>query len=116
MYQPELSIAVVIPTHNRAKLLQRALESVIRQTSSPEEIIVVDDASTDETQDVAKAYERFGVQCIRRERNGSAGAARNSGVLTARSNVVCFLDDDDEYEGRFVESVRGGIVKCCGLG
>ena len=90
-------ITVVIPTYNRHVLLQRAVRSVLAQEHEDFELVVVDDASPDVTQDVVESIRDSRVRYLRREKNGSAGAARNTGVKAARGEWICFLDDDDEY-------------------
>ena len=89
------SISVVIPTYNRANLLTRAVESAIAAIDSGDEILVVDDGSTDDT---AQALLRFGDQ-IRYIKlpHGGAGATRNYGIATAKYGLVAFLDSDDEW-------------------
>lgn len=84
--------SVVIPTYNRAALLQQALASVMAQTYPDFEVIVVDDGSTESMGDVAHWGER--VRWFRQENKG-AGAARNLGARHARGTFLAFLDSDD---------------------
>lgn len=84
--------SVVIPTYNRAALLQQALASVMAQTYPDFEVIVVDDGSTESVGDVAHWGER--VRWFRQENKG-AGAARNLGARHARGTFLAFLDSDD---------------------
>lgn len=87
--------AVIIPVHNGAKTLARALDSVLAQTWPAHEIIVVDDGSRDASAEVAARYgER--VQLLRQENQG-VSAARNAGVAAASAEWLCFLDADDWY-------------------
>ena len=90
-------VSVIIPTHNRAEFLHSAITSVRNQTFQDFEIIVVDDASTDNTPEVV-AY--FGDKRIKYTRNniskGDAGA-RNVGVMSSNCTYIAFLDDDDEW-------------------
>jgi len=90
-----VKFSVVIPTYNRAKLLQAALDSVLAQSWTDYEIIVVDDGSTDET---SGAISRYGdpVRLFRQENQGP-GAARNLGIAQARGEYVVFLDSDDRW-------------------
>jgi glycosyltransferase involved in cell wall biosynthesis len=95
----EPSISVVIPTFNRSHLLDRAIESVLNQTHAAAEIIVVDDASSDDTS--ARMAEYAGaipLLYIRLERNGGGGAARNAGIRRATGQYVAFLDSDDSWD------------------
>ena len=95
------SITVLIPTHNRAGLLQRALKSVLGQTLAPDEIIVIDDGSTDGTADSMVASFPA-VRCIRQENRG-VSAARNRGIEAASGDWIAFLDSDDEWLPRKLE-------------
>jgi glycosyltransferase involved in cell wall biosynthesis len=85
-------VSVIIPTHNRAALLPRAVESA-RAAGEGVEVIVADDASTDETPEVCRAL--AGVRYLRLEHNSGQAAARNAAVSASGSEYVAFLDDDD---------------------
>jgi len=86
-------ISAVIPTYNHAHYLPQAVESVLAQTRPPDEVIVVDDGSCDETPAVVQAYAP-GVRYIRQENRGLS-AARNTGMREASNEWVAFLDADD---------------------
>ena len=88
-------ISVVIPTFNRAGLLRRAIRSVIQATTLEDEIIVVDDGSTDETAGVPAEFDRE-IRYVRSEHAG-AGGARNRGVKAASHDLIAFADSDDEW-------------------
>jgi glycosyltransferase involved in cell wall biosynthesis len=88
-----LTISAIIPTHNRAKLLVEAIESALQQTRPPDEIIVVDDGSTDDTEQVVTRYDGR-VRYIRQENSGPS-AARNRGIQAASGDFIAFLDSDD---------------------
>src|SRR4029453_427088 len=88
-----LSISAVIPAFNREAFLGDALESARRQTRAVDEIIVVDDASTDGTARVASSFS--GVQVVRLSENRGAAGARNAGLGAARGDVIAWLDSDD---------------------
>lgn len=93
------TVSVIVPTHERASLLPRALRSAQTQTHRNLDIIVVDDASRDETPrvcaDIAAGDPR--VRCVRSEENIRGAKARNLGLSLARGEYVAFLDDDDEW-------------------
>lgn len=95
-----LDIAVVIPTYNRSTLIFRALESVRKQSHLPAQIIVVDDASTDDTVGVVRAWaeeHEFPVVVDVLERNSGPAVARNRGIELANTEYIAFLDSDDEH-------------------
>lgn len=85
--------SVVVPTYGRSAWLEEAVDSVLRQTETDWECIVVDDGSPD-APSVAKDPR---VRLVRRDRNGGAAAARNTGIDHATGRWVTFLDDDDVY-------------------
>lgn len=90
-------MTAVIPTYNRAHILEQAIASVVAQTYRSIEIIVVDDGSTDRTSELV-AW--LGVPTLRYyslERNSGASAARNYGIARARGTFIAFLDADDEW-------------------
>ena len=86
-------VGVVIPARNGERYLAEAIESVLGQTHQALDVVVVDDASTDGTRDVARRYAPE-VSCISLPRSG-LGAARNAGVRAVRGEYVAFLDQDD---------------------
>jgi GT2 family glycosyltransferase len=95
---PIVPVSVVIPTYNRSAFTVLAVESVLDQSVAPQEIIVVDDGSTDET---PTALERFQglIRYVRRS-NGGIARARNTGIGHARGRYVAFLDSDDLWAPR----------------
>src|SRR4051812_10959922 len=90
-----LRVSVVIPTHSRASLVKRAVDSVIAQCIEGDEVIVVDDGSTDDTESALGAV-RDRIVYVRVP-HGGAGKARNAGLLRARNPLIGFLDSDDEW-------------------
>jgi len=88
-------VAVVIPAYNAGRHIGRALDSVLAQTRPAEEIIVVDDGSTDDTAKVVRTYGEK-VRYIRQENTGAAGA-RNRGIKETKAEWIAFLDADDEW-------------------
>ena len=90
-------VSVVIPTYNRADLLPRAVNSVLAQTFTDFELIIVDDASPDRTPQVAAAFNDPRVRHVRHPRGKGPAGARNTGIAQSRGRYVAFLDDDDEF-------------------
>jgi glycosyltransferase involved in cell wall biosynthesis len=91
-----MTISALIPTYNRRVQVQRAIKSVLSQTVPVDEIIVVDDGSTDNT--VAEIERQFGT-CVRviRQQNQGASSARRRAILESVGEWVAFLDSDDEW-------------------
>lgn len=90
-------VSVIIPTYNRADLLRKSIESVQNQTYEEWEIIIVDDCSTDGTEQVVKEFGDFRIRYIRNEKNLGAGASRNRGGELARYEYIAFQDSDDVW-------------------
>lgn len=92
-------VSIVIPTFNRAQYLPRAIDSVVRQTFTDWEIILIDDGSTDHTREwAARKAREFGDRFVfLRQDNQGCSAARNRGIDAARGRFVAFLDSDDEF-------------------
>ena len=91
------AVTVVIPTFNRASIVVRAIRSVLGQTCQDWELIVVDDGSTDGTEQVVRGFSDKRINYIRHDRNLGGGAARNTGIRHAQGEYVAFLDSDDEW-------------------
>ncbi len=91
------TVSVIIPTHNRARLLPRAIRSVLAQSHRDLEVIVVDDASTDDTRRVVARLDDPRVRYISHDTNRGGAAARNTGIAAARGAYIGFQDSDDEW-------------------
>ena len=90
-------VSVVLTTFNRSALLPRSIASVLAQTHRDFELIVVDDGSTDDTQEVLARIDDLRMRVVRHERNLGVSGARNTGVAATTGTFVCFHDDDDEW-------------------
>lgn len=91
----DVTVSVVLPVYNRPDKLPAAMRSVLDQSFRDLELIVVDDASAVDLGPVARGLGDPRVRYIRRERNGGAGAARNTGIAAARGRLIAFQDSDD---------------------
>ena len=105
--------SVVIPAYNAEKIIEEALDSVLKQTFKDYEIIVVDDGSTDNTSGSAKAFlENKGVNSkVIKQKNKKIGAARNRGIRAAEGLYVAFLDADDTWYPKKLERVFDAFSK-----
>jgi glycosyltransferase involved in cell wall biosynthesis len=90
-------VSVVITTYNRANLIARSIQSVLNQSYSDFEIIVVDDGSDDDTEAAVWRFTDEALRYIRLEGNKGPGAARNMGIQKCRGRFIAFQDSDDEW-------------------
>ena len=90
-------VSAIITTYNRAGLLPRAVNSILAQTFTDYEIIIVDDCSMDNTQEVIAGFSDPRIRSFKHEQNKGQAAARNTGISHAIGEFVAFLDDDDEW-------------------
>ncbi|HEC77248.1 MAG TPA: glycosyltransferase family 2 protein [Thermoplasmatales archaeon] len=90
-------VSVIIPTYNRSKYLKRAIQSVLEQSHNDIEIIVIDDASTDDTEKIVQSFNDSRIIYMRNDERKGANFCRNAGLKIASGNYIAFLDDDDYY-------------------
>ena len=102
------TIAVVIPAYNAAAHIAETLGSVLAQTSPAEEVVVVDDGSTDGTAEIVREFGPS-VRCIRQS-NAGVSSARNSGIAAAGTDFVAFLDSDDLFAPAKLELQRPALA------
>lgn len=115
-------VSIVLPTYNRAYCIQRAVDSVLRQTWPEWELIVVDDGSTDATEEIMGGFAALDgrVRYYRQRDNRGVSAARNEGIRQARYEYIAFQDSDDVWRADklekqmrlFEENPKIGLVYC----
>jgi glycosyltransferase involved in cell wall biosynthesis len=114
-------VSIVIPTCNRSNLLPRALRSALDQTYQNIEVIIVDDASADDTPQTVAGINDPRIRYMRHETNMGTSGSRNTAIKNARGKYIGFLDDDDEFDRSKIEkqlnvfakkSDNTGIVYC----
>ena len=103
--------SVILPTYNRAHLLSKAIDSVLTQSFTDWELVIVDDGSTDATKELVAAYSDERIRYIYQE-NQERSAARNNGINQARGAYICFLDSDDYFLEKKLENLHS---ECCRL-
>lgn len=106
--QSHPSIAVVIPVYRGANYLRGALDSLLNQTTAPDEIIIVDDGSPDDSHAIAQSYGTH-IRVIRQDNRGMA-AARNVGIRAAGSEWIALLDQDDICSKDRIEKTKEAII------
>lgn len=104
------SVSIITPTYNRAHTLARTINSVLAQSISDWELVIVDDGSTDNTKDLVESYEDSRVRYYRQERKG-VSAARNKAVSLAESEWVAYLDSDNILFPNYLERMFAHIAK-----
>lgn len=100
------TISVIITTYNRANILPRAIRSVLSQTFTNYELIIVDDCSTDGTDGVVSLLKDPRIRYYRLSENGGSSKARNVGFNMSKGKYVVFLDDDNEFLPTFLEDTE----------
>lgn len=103
------AVSVIIPTHNREQLLPRAIDSVLLQLQKNDELIVIDDGSSDSTANILKEY-GASLRYFQTDHIG-AGGARNAGIEMARNPLIGFLDSDDEWLPHKLEIQRNLLMQ-----
>jgi glycosyltransferase involved in cell wall biosynthesis len=108
-------ISIVIPTYNRADLIGKAIQSILDQTYNNWELIVVDNYSDDDTREVIDSFNDDRIVILSRPRTGSVAASRNLGVANSNGEWIAFLDSDDWWFPKKLESASERFQKEPGL-
>lgn len=104
--QTNLLFSIIIPTYNRAEFIKKTIESILKQDYDNFEIIIVDDGSKDNTEEVISAIQSDKIKYFKKE-NGERGAARNYGIARAKGDYITFLDSDDLlYQNHFSTALK----------
>lgn len=107
-----MRFSVIIPLYNKAPYIAKAIQSVLSQTFTDYELIVVDDGSSDDSAEIAsKVLEGRGNCRLIRQENAGVSMARNNGVAVSSGNYLCFLDADDWWDAHFLEEIAALIAE-----
>ncbi|GAA4020945.1 glycosyltransferase family A protein [Actimicrobium antarcticum] len=104
------TISVIVPVYNTQDYLRAALDSLLSQTMSFDEIIVIDDGSTDSSSEILKEYSFKGKIKLISQKNSGQGFARNAGIEVAKSDYIYFFDSDDLVSPLLVEKIKNEIA------
>lgn len=96
---------VIIPLYNKEKYIENAIKSIINQTFTDFELLIINDCSTDKSVEIASKFLSEKVHLIHHEKNSGLAATRNTGIKKATSNYVTFLDADDLWKPHFLEKI-----------
>jgi glycosyltransferase involved in cell wall biosynthesis len=114
--ETRLTISVLIVTRNRAEWLRDTLDSVTRQSRPPDEVIVVDNASTDHTRDVVSSFaDRLNVTYVHEPTRGIPHA-RNAAVRCATGDIVAFVDDDCVADENWLRHIEVAFLRDPNIG
>jgi glycosyltransferase involved in cell wall biosynthesis len=102
--------SVIIPSYNRAHLISKTIDFVLRQTYRDFELIIIDDASTDNTEAVVREFNDSRVIYYKNEKNLERSASRNKGIKLAKGTFVCFCDSDDHWHQNHLSLLKEAIV------
>lgn len=102
-------VSIVLPTFNRAKMLERAIESVVKQSYLNWELIIVDNSSSDNTDEVVANFKNNKIRLLKIQNNGSIGKSRNYGIQNSRGEWVAFIDSDDWW---LPNKLRDCVAEC----
>ena len=105
-------VSIIMPTYNRAYIIERAIVSVIHQTYEDWELIIVDDASKDNTREIVKKYISNKILYFENFENKGSNESRNIGVRNAKGEYIAFLDSDNYWPENRLELQISGIEEC----
>jgi len=104
-------VSIIVPVYNAAQYLEKTLVNLLKQTYQNREILVIDDSSTDNSYDICKRFERFGIKVFRQPNQGAA-AARNFGLKYSKGEYIQFMDADDLLTDNKIEMQVSSLENC----
>lgn len=108
-------VSIIIPTYNRASSLKRTLISIINQTYTDYEVIIVSNGSTDNTKDIVDQFQDERLKYIFQKGSGSPASPRNTGIKSSKGDYIAFCDDDDLWLPEKLEKQIAFLKKKCKL-
>ena len=101
--------SIIIPLYNKERYVENAIKSILKQTITDYEIIIVNDGSTDSSKEIISKYVSDKIRIIDHQKNKGLSAARNTGIKNATSDYVTFLDADDLWKPNFLQTIKNLI-------
>ena len=96
---------VILPLYNKEKFVENTLKSILNQTFTDYEVLIVNDCSTDESVEIIKPYLSESIKLLEHSVNKGLSASRNTGIKNAKTNYITFLDADDLWKPTFLETI-----------
>jgi len=107
----QIKFSIILPTYNRCYILWQAILSVINQTYPYWELLIIDDASIDQTKKLVEQFSDPRIKYFKLKKNKGPAAARNYGLTKARNNYIAYLDSDNKWYNDFLEVVVKTFIK-----
>ena len=104
-----MKFSIITPLYNKEQYIAETIDSVLAQTYTDFEFIIVNDSSTDRSAEVVKSYDDYRIQLYTKP-NGGVSAARNYGIKKASGEIICFLDADDLWKNNYLEELNKTII------
>jgi len=108
---PRSLFSIIMPAYNREGIIARSIQSILDQSYSNFELIVIDDASTDRTADVVRSFPDSRIRLIQKETRGGAPSARNAGIRAAKGEYLTYLDSDNTMSANFLMAFSGAFIE-----
>ena len=100
-------VSIIIPTYNTEKYIEKCIQSVLEQTYTDYEIIIVDDCSTDNSMDVVARFKDPRIKVIKNEINRGPSYSRNRGIQLSKGDFIALLDSDDWWDSKQIRNYDG---------
>lgn len=103
-------VSIIMPTYNRRSIIGNAIESVLNQTYTNFELIIIDDGSKDHTLEFLNSFEDDRVRIFTNQRNHGCSFARNKGLRNANGSIIMYLDSDNVWDSKYIETMIGAFI------
>ena len=104
-------VSIIMPVYNRVEVIKNAINSILNQTYSNWELIIVDDGSTDGTREFLETFTDTRIKVFFNEINKGVSASRNLGLKKANGDYIAYLDSDDLWDSRFISAMLGAFIE-----